>query len=136
MMNRLKQTGHNVEGNSITQEILNYNNSSPYNGSFEYDQEQTKIKESIKENMNRFYDEGWNTLKKNREETRKKLLYNQAKNKKYIKQSSESVNQERAAFKLIENYPNSKIMGKSKTGNLIFKNKDKKYYITSNGKFI
>jgi hypothetical protein len=27
-------------------------------------------------------------------------------------------------------------MGKSKTGNLIFKNKDKKYYITSNGKFI
>jgi hypothetical protein len=69
VLNHLKQTAKEVEGNSITQEIINYNNSSPYNSSFEYEQEQQKIKE----NMNRFYDEGWNTLKKNRAETRRKL---------------------------------------------------------------
>ena len=73
ILNHLKQTAHNIEGNSITEEIMNYNNSTPYNGSFEYEQEQQKIKETIKENMNRFYDEGWNTLKKNRSETRRKL---------------------------------------------------------------
>jgi hypothetical protein len=107
MLNRHKHLTHGTFGESTVDQIIsNY---------FKIDENEMLVKE---------------------EETRKKLLYNQAKNKKYIKQLSESVNQERAAFKLIENYPNSKIMGKSKTGNLIFKNKDKKYYITSNGKFI
>ena len=69
VLNHLKQRAKNIEGNSITKEIINYNNSSPYNGSFEYDQEQQKIKE----NINRFYNEGWNSLKKNRAETRRKL---------------------------------------------------------------
>ena len=107
MLNRHKHLTHGTFGESkVDQIISNY---------FKIDENELLVKE---------------------EETRKKLLSNQAKNKKYIKQLSESVNQERAAFKLIENYPNSKIIGKSKTGNLIFKNKDKKFYITSNGKFI
>ena len=107
MLNRHKHLTHGTFGESkVDQIISNY---------FKIDEKETLIKE---------------------EETRKKLLLNQAKNKKYVKQLSESVVQERAAFKLIENYPNSKIVGKSKTGNLIFKNKDKKFYITSNGKFI
>jgi hypothetical protein len=107
MLNRHKHLTHGTFGESkVDQIISNY---------FKIDEKETLIKE---------------------EETRKKLLLNQAKNKKYVKQLSESIVQERAAFKLIENYPNSKIVGKSKTGNLIFKNKDKKFYITSNGKFI
>jgi hypothetical protein len=107
MLNRHKHLTHGTFGESkVDQIISNY---------FKIDENELLVKE---------------------EETRKKLLSNQAKNKKYIKQLSESVNQERAAFKLIENYPNSEIVGKSKTGNLIFKNKDKKFYITSNGKFI
>ncbi len=69
VLNQFKQNAKEVEGNSITQHIINYNNSSPYNGSIEYEQEQQKIKE----NINHFYDEGWNTLKQNRAETRRKL---------------------------------------------------------------
>jgi hypothetical protein len=70
------------------------------------------------------------------EENRRKIEKNLIINSKKIKTLSESVSQQRASLKFIEKYPKSKLIGKSSNGNLIFKNKDNSYRISTDGKLI
>lgn len=70
------------------------------------------------------------------EENRKRIEKNIETNSKRIKVLSESVSQERTSLKFVEKFPKSQLIGKTKTGNLIFKNKEKHYRISTNGKLL
>jgi hypothetical protein len=70
------------------------------------------------------------------EENRKKIQKNFNLTSKKIKNLSENISQERASLKFIEKYPTSNLLGKSKTGNLIFENKNKSYRISPIGKLL
>lgn len=70
------------------------------------------------------------------EENRKKIEKNINLTSKRIKNLSESISQERASLKFIEQYPTSNLLGKSKTGNLIFQNKNKNYRVSPTGKLL
>jgi hypothetical protein len=64
--NDLKQFAQNTEGNSITQEIENYNNSSPYNILNENEQELEDARLKLLEKAEINFDKGYNNLMKSR----------------------------------------------------------------------
>ena len=53
-----------------------------------------------------------------------------------IKNLSEGIQQQRASLKFIEKYPTANLVGKSKTGNLLFTNKNNSYRISTDGKLL
>ena len=70
------------------------------------------------------------------EENRLRIEKNQKLNTRKIKNLSEGIQQQRASLKFIEKYPTANLVGKSKTGNLLFTNKNNSYRISTDGKLL
>jgi hypothetical protein len=70
------------------------------------------------------------------EKKRKEIMFNKTKNSKEVDKLSENIKQKRFSLKFLDNYPTAKLIGKTKSGNLIFENKNKNYVINLNGKIL